>query len=357
MNFKLKKQNTRKRRARTAMYKQRRKRGFDKKRKFSNQIFSSTSVGVVVAPIGISLYKPVQHLELVKFLSNFRKATTRYNRVRIDFSKTQGLTSCGGLLLLSEVYRAVKATTDTCKITCTYPESEKVEKVLQQIGLFNLLEKPCRKTITEEDKDIFHWKFATGIEVEPVQADPILKGIKSQIPRHYKKVVVGVEEAMDNSVHHAYISSRDDRLTGKPNADERRWWILAEILDDWLYVNFCDLGVGIPQSLPKKWEEEATDLLNLKITARQRDARMIERAFTVGRTRTDKGHRGKGLKNIASAAKELGGRLAVYSNAGAAMKNYRDQQVSEVTRTYKRSIMGTVIQWSIPLSGNKGPET
>jgi hypothetical protein len=164
-------------------------------------------------------------------------------------------------------------------------------------------------------------------------------------------VVVGVEEAMDNSVHHAYIELRGDRLSGKhEEADARRWWLFAEVLDDWLHVNFCDLGIGIPRSLPKSWSEEAGDIVTLALTSAKKDVRMIKRAFEVGRTRTDLEHRGKGLKNIAMAAQELGGVLTIHSNAGCIRKDFREGRLSLKSYTYKRSIMGTVIQWSIPLS-------
>lgn len=303
----------------------------------------------LTAPERIQLLNQECRHELVRFLRELRKAASRGGRVQIDFKNTAAVHSCGTLLLVAEIDRISRSLGNN-KLSCTYPGDEKVEKVFQQIGLLKLLGKDHRLEITEEDRDVFHWKYASGIDVSPLQADPILKAIKAQIPKNYRRVVVGVEEAMDNSVHHAYIELRGDRLSGSgEEADARRWWLFAEVLDDWLHVNFCDLGIGIPRSLPKSWSEEAGDIVTLALSNAKKDVRMIKRAFEVGRTRTELGHRGKGLKNIAMASQELGGLLTIHSNAGCIRKDFRLGQVSSKSYTYKRSIMGTVIQWSIPL--------
>ncbi|SDT01719.1 hypothetical protein SAMN05216598_3634 [Pseudomonas asplenii] len=303
----------------------------------------------LAAPKQIRLLDNECRDDLVGFLRCLRKAATQGGRIQIDFKKTEVVHSCGTLLLVAEIDRMVRSV-GAHVISCTYPENENVEKVFQQIGLLRLLGKDHRLEITEADHDVYHWRYASGIDVSPLQADPILKGIKAQIPKSYRRVVVGVEEAMDNSVHHAYIELRGDRLSGKDEeADARRWWLFAEVLDDWLHVNFCDLGIGIPRSLPKSWTEEAGDIVTLALSSAKKDVRMIKRAFEVGRTRTELMHRGKGLKNIAMAAEELGGVLTIHSNAGCIRKDFRPGKLPPRSYTYKRSIMGTVIQWSIPL--------
>ncbi|MDA8485872.1 ATP-binding protein [Pseudomonas resinovorans] len=296
------------------------------------------------------LLNTTTHHELTAFLRSLRKESLRNERLTINFKHTERVHSCGTLLLVAEVDRLVRAVGPRCEISCTYPKDPTVEKVFQQIGLFKLLGKEHRLEVTEEDRDVFHWKYATGVEVAPIQADPILKGIKAQLPTNFRKIVVGVEEAMDNAVHHGHIEPRGDRLSGNEEADARRWWLFAEILDDWLHVVFCDLGVGIPRSLPRSWSEEAGDIMRLALSRGKKDVRMICRSFEVGRTRTELDHRGKGLKNIAAAAKDLGGVLTVHSNAGCVRRDYRPDSKETNDLSYKRSIMGTVVQWSVPLS-------
>lgn len=307
----------------------------------------------VIAPKKIALLSEENHQDLTRFLRILRKESLRNKRVTINFKNTERVHSCGTLLLVAEIDRLVRCVEGRCEVGCTYPKDQTVEKVFQQVGLFRLLRKEHRLEITEEDRDVYHWRYASGIEVDPIQADPILKGIKKQIPKTFRKIVVGVEEAMDNTVHHAYIEARGDRLSGRPEADARRWWLFAEVLDDWLHVNFCDLGVGIPNSLPRRWSEEASDIMRLSLSRGKRDVRMIRRSFEVGRTRTELEHRGKGLKNIAAAARDLGGLLTIHSNAGCVRRDYRPDRQASSEISYKRSIMGTVVQWSIPLSTDR----
>lgn len=255
------------------------------------------------------------------------------------------------LLLLAEIDRIFRSLRHRCHLTCDYPENELVEKVFQQIGLLQLFRKPFRMTVTEDDKNVFHWRYATGISVKPSDADQMLKGVKDQLPKGYLRIVTGIEEAMDNAVHHAYLRQRGDRLSGIAAADERRWWVFAEVLDGWLHVNFCDLGLGIPVTLPAKWGEQVKDILSLTtLSDAKRDLKMIERSLTLGRTRTSLSHRGKGLKNILKAAQELRGRIQVYSNMAVVGVDFRPIDPIYEQAVFKRSIMGTVIQWSVPIT-------
>lgn len=259
--------------------------------------------------------------------------------------------------MLAEIDRIYRTLKHKHHITCTYPADDVVEKVFQQVGLFNLLGKAYRLTITENDRNVYHWKYATGICVNPQEADQMLKGVRDQVPKGYLRIVTGVEEAMDNAVHHAYLESRGDRLSGMAAADERRWWVFAEVLDGWLHVNFCDLGLGIPATLPTKWNEQVKDILSLtSLSEGAKDVRMIRRSLELGRTRTDQEHRGKGLKNIVKAAQELGGRLNVYSNMGVIGIDYGSGAPRYVQAAFKRSILGTVIQWSIPITDTQDLE-
>lgn len=305
----------------------------------------------LIPPKEIGIYTPKLHFELTSFLRTLRKYCTARKHVHIDFSTTTKVTSTGMLLMLAEIDRIYRAVSHRCLITCEYPSDEIVEKVFQQIGLFQILKKPCRLEVTENDTSVFHWKYATGVSVNPADADTMLKGVKDQLPKGYLRIVTGVEEAMDNAVHHAYIRPRGDRLTGISGADERRWWVFAEVLDGWLHVNFCDLGVGIPVTLPAKWKEQVKDIVSLtSLSDAKRDVRMIRRSLTLGRTRTEQPHRGKGLKNIMKAAQELGGRLQVYSNMAVVGVDFKSSTPIYIQAAFKRSILGTVIQWSVPIT-------
>lgn len=308
----------------------------------------------IEAPEVIGLHTRKYQSLLTKFLATLRKASLQKETIRIDFSRTTEVISTGTLLMLAEIDRICLTVGDTCKITCTYPKNETVEKVFQQIGLFNILKKPHRLQIQKEDITVNSWRYASGVSVNPEDADILLKAIKDKIPKGYLRLVTGVSEAMDNAVHHAYIRPRGDRIsnTGLERANDKRWWVFAQIHEGRLSVIFCDLGLGIPVTLPERWHEYVIDIVRLTtLSPGKRDMRMILRALELGRTRTDLGHRGKGLaKNIMKAAQELNGRLHVYSNQGMVGVDFADGTPSYIQGGFSRSILGTVIQWSVPIT-------
>lgn len=319
---------------------------------------SEPRVFSLTAPTEVGLHNRDLHDELVKFLQCLRKESLRQPAVNINFSKTRKVYSTGMLLMLAEIDRTTRATASHCKMTCTYPADDTVEKVFQQVGLLNIFGKPHRLEITAEDKNVINWQYASDVSVNPKSADALMKAIKHKVPKGYLRLVTGVGEAMDNAVHHAYVEPRGDRLSGHPIADERRWWVFAEVLDGWLHVVFCDLGLGIPVTLPAKWGEQIVDIIRLtSLSPGKRDMRMIRRSLELGRTSTDQDHRGKGLKrNILKAAEELGGKLNVYSNAGVVGVDYQSGAARYTRASFGRSILGTVIQWSIPVTDKQDLE-
>lgn len=306
----------------------------------------------IKAPRVIGLYNPQVQADLVIFLKTLRKACMTRASVTISYSDTEKVNSCGTLLMLAEIDRITRSLGDRCRLTCGYPRDETVEKVFQQIGLFSILDKRHRLEVTEEDTTVANWRYASDVSVNQQSADALMKIIQAQLPAGYKKLVTGVGEAMDNAVHHAYLRPRGDRLSGIASADERRWWVFAEVLDGWLHVAFCDLGLGIPVTLPEKWAEQIEDIVKLTMLSHgKRDRNMIRRSLELGRTRTEQDHRGKGMRrNILKAAEDLGGRLSVYSNMGAVGIDFSSTPPTYKDGAYTESILGTVIQWAIPVT-------
>lgn len=307
---------------------------------------------IVNAPKEIGIYNKTLQAEIAIFLRLLRKQCAQHKQVKINFSETYKVNCCGTLLMLAEIDRITRSLGEKCNLTCGYPKDDTVEKVFQQIGLFGILKKPHRLKITDEDTTVANWRYASDVSVNQQSADALMRMIRNQIPNGYKKLVTGVGEAMDNAVHHAYLRPRGDRLSGIVSADERRWWVFAEVLNGWLHVVFCDLGLGIPVTLPEKWAEQIADIAKLtRLSPGKRDSKMIRRSLELGRTRTEQDHRGKGLKrNILKAAEDLGGLLSVYSNMGAIGVDCRGNASTYTQGAYTESILGTVIQWSIPIT-------
>lgn len=81
---------------------------------------------------------------------------------------------------------------------------------------------------------------------------------------------------------------------------------------------------------------------------------MIHAAIEVKRSRTKKNHRGKGLSDMIKViGKTKCGNLAIFSNRGIYQYKLDDLNPIENTRSYKDSISGTLILWSLPLK-NEG---
>lgn len=306
----------------------------------------------VLAPREIGLFNRRVQGELAIFLKNLRKACFGHRNVKIIFAKTEKVNCCGTLLMLAEIDRLARSLEGKCTLTCGYPKDKTVEKAFQQIGLLSLLGREHRLEITQADTTVANWRYASDVSVNQASADALMKLIRAQVPAGYKKLVSGVGEAMDNAIHHAYIRPRGDQLSGIAAADERRWWVFAQLLEGWLHVAFCDLGLGIPVTLPEKWGEQIQDIARLTtLSPGKRDRNMIRRALELGRTRTNQPHRGKGLqRNILRAAEDLGGRLDVYSNMGAVGIDFRSNPPKHNEGAYAESIQGTVIQWGVPLT-------
>jgi hypothetical protein len=66
-----------------------------------------------------------------------------------------------------------------------------------------------------------------------------------------------------------------------------------------------------------------------------------------GRTRTGKGNRGKGMRDIRRVLDALGGKLQIHSNSG--FYEFIAQPKSELCKTFKpsMSINGTLVIWQV----------
>jgi len=246
----------------------------------------------------------------------------------------------GTLLFLAEVKRLILYSKGKANLSATVPSNRKVAQVLAQIGLFRLLNVACQ--ICPEDEDVIFWRHAHGQRVEGAKFEDVLSAYDGQIAESLQTMLYkGVSEAMTNVINHAYSSERRDGLGWSTEHD---WWLFTQEKDGVLAVVFCDLGAGIPGTLPHKKPE-----LWRKIVTRRkhRDGSVIKYAVADSVTRTRLSHRGKGLGQIVKVVEDLpGAKVAIYSNAGAV---YHNPDGGMRTLEFRDSILGTLINWNIPL--------
>lgn len=111
-----------------------------------------------------------------------------------------------------------------------------------------------------------------------------------------------------------------------------------------LSIVFCDLGAGIPRTLPIKRKSVWNRLRRKGLRS---DSEIIKFAIKDSVSRTRKSHRGKGLRQIVHAVNGVvDAEAVVYSNRGAV-----SVRSGGLTRAvdYRDSILGTLIFWRIPL--------
>lgn len=275
----------------------------------------------LVAPQYFNLVNMAHRSKVIRFVTDLRSAILDRKRVHIDFSETKRMFTCGTLLFISEVDRALRVTNASSYIECVYPRDRIVSQVLQQIGFYRLIGKRDRLNTDSFDESVKYWQIATGTQALGQEFDPILSKYEGQITKALQSSLYkGVTEAMTNCSQHAYVEERGDGVSLE--REEKRWWMFSQEKDGRLDVAICDLGIGIPRSLPRKkipgWIEAINLFLDkFSLGGKSPDCAMIKAAIEIGATRTDLPYRGKGLRQIADVVVQSGGgRLTIHSNSG-----------------------------------------
>ncbi|MGR8935923.1 MAG: hypothetical protein ACU837_16315 [Gammaproteobacteria bacterium] len=312
-------------------------------KKFRNQNGNALNTTLFRAPPIITISDDKNRRFLLKFIDAIgREVINRHNSVHLDLYGVEKLHPSGILLFIAEIQRIVKLKQRTVTIRCIPPKRRIISQVLRKLDFFKIIRKSY--SIAESTADnVKHWQFATGVETKGAETEPFLSQYDGKItPSLSKRLYVGITEAMLNAHNHAYIQERKDGLNA--SFQEKRWWMLSQERDGFLYVAFCDLGVGIPETLPIKHKSVWEKLFNL---GKHSDAEIIEAATELKKTRTGRKNRGLGLNQmVTTVTKEFGGVIRIYSNSG--LFNAKFSDVKE-HRTFKDSIRGTLIEWQIPL--------
>lgn len=303
----------------------------------------------IKAPKVFELRNKKQHKKLMSFIFKIRTHVLTHNRkIRIDFSVTESMVVCGTLRFFAELNLIKKEKGSLNLITCTYPKNNRVAQVLQHLGIFKMLNLNC--SITPDRDDVINWKTASGENTDTTKAGEILE-TQSNLPRKKSKNLYrGVSEAMTNVSQHAYLDIKE-------TAKHKGWWMFCKEENDQIFVAFCDLGDGIPVTLPQSLEKNNEKKLFVQIwkfffpnRKKLTDGELIRVAIEVKRSRTKKSHRGKGLLDMIKVIEKTKcGNLAIFSNRGIYQYKLDNSNPIENTRNYKYSISGTLILWSLPL--------
>ena len=321
----------------------------------------------IQAPTKLDLYSKDNFELFCNFITNLELASKYNDRVIICFRDTHRITAAAALRLLAEASRLLKAH-PTLSFGCSVPNRRRgkykntdriIEAVLQQIGFFSIIGQPERAPTKQADISI--WRQLSGSLADGSLAANLLNSLPQTISKKSKaQLYKGAIEAMANSVDHAYPPEHAiDPLT------ENRWWMLVGTKEDSITLIVCDLGVGIPVTLPKKHPESMLKSIFKKIgIIGNGDAELIHASTFIKRTRTNQTHRGKGGADIRSITEHFpSALLSIRSNRGCYVvagpshhgKVSDDYRVipgtdgREWSASYDGSIGGTMIEWTVSL--------
>ena len=305
-------------------------------------------------PKTISCDREAERNELVSFLSTLRASvfSNKTSGVVIDFTSTDTVHPGGMILLIAEIDRILRIIRDPIRIRHKPPRSTKIRHVLQQVGLARLLGDERQEEIC--DDTVKFWCYATGLLADGKTGGEVLERYEGRLAEGITKGLYnGIVETMTNTIHHAYLEARED---GCPLFKESRWWMLSQEREGKLTVVLCDLGIGIPRSLPKSAlfnVERFNELLAL--LNRKRDLASIRAAVEFGRSRTGLQNRGRGLPQILDSVQAADvGYVRISSNRGIYQIQAGSKDPFEIEAT--KSISGTLIQWQVQIAGELKPK-
>ncbi|WP_320837314.1 hypothetical protein [Zhongshania sp.] len=269
----------------------------------------------------------------------------RGTKIILDLSAVEKINAAAMILLHANVASIINRRGGDVAFRLRLPIEDKACQVLKQIGFLDCIGYDEEAEIIPCEEDVVHWHATSGFGAEGAKYDAVVQDyLRTRIPGQFdSKLYNSVSEAMTNVSQHAYLDLH------KPDREReyKPWWMFSQIKDDVLTVVFCDLGVGIPRTLPIRYSKLKAKLL--ATTAKSSgDGKAIAIAIKESISRTKKSHRGRGLGQITSSIIDCeGGKVIVFSNKGY----YERSNGVEKPRygSIKDSIGGTIISWQVPL--------
>lgn len=283
------------------------------------------------------------------FFSEVRRLVIEGRNVRIVFMDTDNISAEALIYLLGQFHR-LRLLHGKHRITGTYPKSEKMERLFEQSGFFDILDVKRRGVAKRASRHTRYLECKSEVEIVGATIPKIreeLLGTDFKMPLSVgKKIYRALTEAMINVKHHAYHnkSIRKASLQG-------RWWLGAQlsVKKNLFTLTFYDAGVGIPKTLPRRYGwEQIRGILSLLTIIEPDDGQMIKAAVELGRTRTLEDNRGKGLMDLQKLIDQVGGgSLRIFSRCGS----YTYQVgMAEQTTNDTNFVEGTLIKWELPLN-------
>lgn len=312
----------------------------------------------IYMPRVLSIYNKAHRERTLESLLKFRELIikNKHDRIVFDFREVRFVFADAVLLLYSEIDRILESGLFKGKMRFKLPTIDhsdkdlenisKVRQVLKHVGLLDLVGQNLK--IATKRQDVVHWRVAKGKKSEGSKTESILEVVDKHLGgKVSRRFYTGMTEAMTNTHHHAY---EEDRLDGL-GINIGGWWMFMQHLENKLSIIICDLGMGIPRSLPRTHSQLWVELLKKFIDID--DGLSIDFAVQAGSTSTELSNRGKGLKKMVGIVDDIpNSSLIIYSNRGVYVKN---RTVSVMHADYRDSILGTLISWTVEIPEGQVP--
>ncbi len=289
-----------------------------------------------------------------EFIRTISSSVLKKNRkVRLDFRKTEQFVVTGTILLFAEIDRIISISSLKKPITIVDPRSRRAREVLKQIGIHTLTGDSC--DISPVREDVVYWKSTKGKLQTGDSYGSLIEAVAERANTHHVKQIEvsglwrGVNEAVANSVEHAYLKARFDDFKGLPDT---KWWMFSQIRDGIFMLAVCDLGCGYRGTIKLSIPEAFIAMSGSTFAGKNKDALAINTAMEYGRSVTRLENRGKGSRDVLSLLEKHGsGTLHVFSNTGwVAYAQETEQAIKRYTGDIGISIGGTIVCWSLPLN-------
>lgn len=287
--------------------------------------------------------------ETAEFVRDIHRAALRDRKhVSLVFDNTQTIRPAALLLLLAEIHRC-RMIHGRDAVVGNYPHNKRIERMLEDTGFFGLLNVAARNVTRSRKPPVEYIKFRSDNKLDSAEPKRLREELLGQqITMHPKartRLYRAITEAMINVGQHAY-----PQYAARTHPTRGRWWVAGQVnkRKGELLITFCDLGVGIPETLPKIYTwERIRSALSLLPGVNPNDGEMVQAGMTIGRSQTREIHRGRGLNDLRSLIDQAGaGELHIFSRKG---KYLYSPGHPEVVENYNVSMGGTLINWSVPL--------
>lgn len=287
--------------------------------------------------------------ETLTFIHNVNTvAKGLLGRFHVDLTHAEEITPAGALLLVAAFDRW-RETVPGQRLRAVSLErwNPDVRRKLKEMGFFEVLNANCNFDDPVTHDSDRYLPFLSGHGSEGDQAQALRRSIESLGPAISDRGLLydGLVEAMTNVKQHAYDESES----------VKRWWMSASVnvSKNKLTIMFLDHGQGIPTTLPRSkfWEQARGLLARFGADAFKDDARLIEAALTIEKSRTGDDFRGNGLRQDVKGYVEshrARGRLRVLSRRGKCVYD-KDANGSEAMAVAKLEVplRGTFLEWMI----------